>query len=121
MDCVSKVVGNSLHCLQLDQNLWRVFLRDGANREKLLTEGICIQNVSLSFFDTNLYTSGNHSTTAKTLKIRLCGLPLSVNDSAVSELLDKLEVKPKSKVMYEKIRHPITNKMTSVLNGNRFL
>lgn len=66
MDCVSKVVGNSLHSLQLDQNLWRVFLRDGANREKLLTEGICIQNVSLTFFDTYIYTSGNHSTTEKT-------------------------------------------------------
>lgn len=121
MDCVSKVVGNSLHCLQLDRNLWRVYLRDGESREKLLTEAICIQNVSISFFDTIPYTSGNHSPTEKTLNIRICGLPLSVDDSAVSELLEKLEVKPKSKVIHEKIRHPITNKMTSVLNGNRFL
>ena len=52
----------------------------------------------------------------KPLKIRLCGLPLSVDDSAVNELLEKLEVKPKSKVLYVKIHHPVTLKMTSVLN-----
>lgn len=121
MDCVAKVVGNSLHCLQLDRNLWRVYLRDVASREKLLTEGIHIQNVSISFFDTNPYSSGIHNASEKSLKIRLCGLPLSVDDSAVLELLEKLEVKPTSKILYEKIRHPITNKMTSVLNGNRFL
>lgn len=45
----------------------------------------------------------------------------SVDDSGVLELLKKLEVKPTSKILSEKIRHPITNKMTSGLNGNRFL
>ena len=37
-------------------------------------------------------------------------------DSAVIELLDELEVKPTSKILYEKIRHPETNRMTSVLS-----
>lgn len=101
MDCVAKVVGNSLHCLQLDRNLWRVYLRDVASREKLLTEGIHIHNVSISFFDTNPYSSGNHNTSEKSLKIRLCGLPLSVDDSAILELLEKLEVKPTSKIFRE--------------------
>lgn len=72
-------------------------------------------------FDTNPYSSGNHNTSEKFRKIRLCCLPLSVDDSAILELLEKLEVKPTSKILYEKIRHPITKKMTSVLNGNRFL
>ena len=99
MDCVSQVVGNSLHCLQLDRNLWRVYLSDSASRQKLLTEGIQIQNVSVAFFDTNPYSSGNHSTSEKTLKIRLCGLPLSVDDSAVNELLEKLEVTQKQSAL----------------------
>ena len=71
MDCVSQVVGNSLHCLQLDRNLWRVYLSDSASRQKLLTEGIHIQNVSVAFIDTNPFSSGNYSTSEKTLKNRL--------------------------------------------------
>ena len=109
MDCISQVVGNSLHCLQLDRNLWRVYLSDIASRQKLLTEGIHIQFFSVAFFDTNPYSSDNHSTSEKkTLKIRLCGLPLSVDNSAVNELLEKLEVKTKSRVLYGKTRHPLT-------------
>jgi hypothetical protein len=77
--------------------------------------------MSLSFFDTNPYSTGIHNVTEKSLKTRLCGLPLSVDDSAVQELLEKLKVKLKSKIIYEKIRHPVTNRMTSVLNGNRFM
>lgn len=121
MERVIDVIGNSLHCLQLDRNLWRVYVKDQGSREKLLTEGIALQNISLTFFDTNPYSSGNHDPTVNTLKFRLCGLPLSVDESAVVELLDKLGAKLKSKILYEKIRHPVTNKMTSVLNGNRFM
>lgn len=116
-----EVIGNSLHCLQLDRNLWRIYVKTPNSRGKLLTEGISIQSISLSFFDTNPYSSGNHDPTVNTLKIRLCGLPLSIDESAVIELLDKLGVKLRSKILYEKIRHPVTNKMTSILNGNRFV
>ena len=44
LDCVSQVVRNSLHCLQLDRNLWRDYLSDIASRQKLLTAGIHFQN-----------------------------------------------------------------------------
>ena len=100
--------GNSLHCLQLDPNLWQVYLSDSATRQKLLTEGIHIQNVSVAFFNTNSFSSGSHSTSDKKnpLKIRLFGLSLSVDDSAGDELLEKMDVKPKSKVLYEKIIIP---------------
>ena len=121
MESVTKIIGNSLHCLQQDRNLWRFYLKDRSSREKLLSNGLELNNVSISFFDTNPYSSGNHNPNETTLKIRICGLPLSVDDSAVSELLDKLGCVAKSKILYEKIRHPVSNKMTSVLNGNRFL
>ena len=121
MERVTEVIGNALHCLQLDRNLWRIYVKSQDSRDKLLVEGISIQNISVTLFDTNPYSSGNHDPTVKTLKIRLCGVPLSVDETAVVELMDKLGVKPKSKILYEKIRHPVTHKMTSVLNGNRFM
>uniref|UniRef100_K1QR25 Interferon-induced helicase C domain-containing protein 1 n=1 Tax=Magallana gigas TaxID=29159 RepID=K1QR25_MAGGI len=120
MESMTKIIGNSLHCLQQDHNLWRFYHKDRSSREKLLSiHGLELNNVSISFFDTNPYSSGNLNPNETTLKIRICGLPLSVNDSAVSELLDKLGCVAKSKILYEKIRHPVSNNMTSVLNGNR--
>lgn len=78
MERVIDGIGNSLHCLQLDRNLWCVYVKYQDSSEKLLTEGIAIQNISLTFFDTNPYSSGNHDHTVNTLKVCLCGLPLSV-------------------------------------------
>ena len=121
MDPVMSVIGDNLHCIQLDRNLWRIYVKTKESRQKLLTQGIDINNMSVSFYDTNPYSSGATSVDQKTLKIRICGLPLSVDESAVHELLNKLNVKLVSKVMYEKIRHPETNRMTSVLNGTRFM
>ena len=120
MTNVTKQIGDELHCLQLDRNLWRLYLKSKEARTKLLTEGLNLSSVTVSLYDTNPYSAGITHPTQKTLKVRICGLPLSVDDSAVIELLDELEVKPTSKILYEKIRHPETNRMTSVLNGTRF-
>ncbi|KAK3107169.1 hypothetical protein FSP39_008435 [Pinctada imbricata] len=121
MDYLSRCIGDSLHCLQLDRNLWRIYVKDRDSRNKLLNEGLDIQNIAVSFYDTNPYSSGATDANQRPLKLRISGLPLSVDDSAIHELLIKLEVKLTSKILYEKIRHPVTNKMTSVLNGNRFM
>lgn len=121
IDPIMRVIGDDLHCLQLDRNLWRIYLKTLESRNKLLTQGIEINDISASFYDTNPYSSGATSVSQQTLKIRICGLPLSVDESAVHEMLNKLKVKLTSKILYEKIRHPVTNKMTSILNGTRFM
>ena len=118
---IKKIIGDDLLCVQLDRNLWRVYLTNAESRYKLLIQGIEINNTTYQFYDTNPYTSGAKSVNQKTLKLRICGLPLSVADSAVCEMLDKLNVKLTSKIMYEKIRDPETKRMTSILNGTRFL
>lgn len=121
MESVTTEEGNSLHCLQQDRNLWRFYLKGKESRDKLLSDGCEINNISLSFFETNPYSSGNHNPNEKTLKIRICGLPLSVSDISVLELLENLKLDLKSKILYEKIRHPVTKRMTTVLNGNCFV
>ena len=84
--------------MQLDRNLWRIYVKSQDIRDKLHVEGISIQNIYVTLLDTNPYYSENHDPTVKTLKIRLFGLPLSVDESAVVELMDKLGVKRKSKI-----------------------
>ena len=48
-------------------------------------------------------------------------IALSVDDSAVSDMLRDFNVNMKSAIKYENIRDPITHHMTNVLNCNRFL
>lgn len=76
------------------------------SRSELLLHGFELRNISVQVYISNL---------------TICGLPLSVDDSAVIESLEKLNVSLKSEIKYEKIRHTVTHRMTSVLNGNRFL
>lgn len=99
---IKRVIGDDLLCVQLERNLWRVYLKNTENRNKLLVQGIEISNISYQFYDTNPYTSGAKTADQKTLKIRVCGLPLSVADTVVLEMLEKLGVKLVSKILYEK-------------------
>lgn len=73
---IKRVIGDDLLCVQLNRNLWRVYLKNTENRNKLLVQGIEISNISYQFYDTNPYTSGAKTADQKTLKIRVCGLPL---------------------------------------------
>ena len=109
IDPIKRVIGDDLLCVQLDRNLWRIYLKNTESRLTLLTRGIDINNVSFPFYDTNPYTSGATSASQKTLKIRICGLPLSVADSSVYELLDKLKVKLQAKYCMKRSATQIQN------------
>ena len=121
IDPVKKIICDDLLCVQLDRNLWRVYLTTAESRYKLLIQGIEINNTTYQFYDKNPYTSGAKFVNQKTLKLRICGVPLSVADSAVCEMLDKLNVKLTSKILYQKMRKPETKRKARILNGTRFL
>lgn len=91
IEAIKRVIDNDFVCVQLDRNLWRVYLKK-TEKNKLLVQGIEISNISYQFYDTNPYTSGAKTADQKTLKIRVCGLPLSVANTAVLEMLEKLGV-----------------------------
>lgn len=60
MERVTEVIRNSLHCLQLDRNMWHIYVKSQKIRDQLLVEGIFIRNISVTRLDTNPYSSGNH-------------------------------------------------------------
>lgn len=91
------------------------------SRSLLVVEGFVFRNISVQVYDSNPYSIGDTGPGIKVIKVTICGLPLSVDDSAVFEMLDKFEINRKSEMKYENIRHPITHRMTNVLNGYRFL
>lgn len=120
-EAIHEKVGDTIHCIQLERDLWRVYLKCMGSRAALLQEGFEIRNITAQVYDSNPYSTGAKNPKDNVLKITISGLPLSVDDSAVLEMLHGLEVEMKSELKYENIRHPVTHKMTSVLNGNRFL
>ena len=90
---IKKIIGDDLLCVQLDRNLWCVYLTNADSRYKLLIQGIEINNTTYEFYDTKSYAPGAKSVNQKILKLRICRLLLSVADSAVCKMLDKLNVK----------------------------
>ena len=120
-EAIHEKVGDKIHCIQLERDLWRVYLTCKESRSKLLIEGFEVRNISAQIYDSNPYSTGVKHPKDPVLKVTINGLPLSVDDSAVYEMLNKFDITIKSDLKYENIRHPITKRMTSVLNGNRFL
>lgn len=110
VQCVTKVVGDTVKCIQLDRDLWKIYLTTKEGRDKLLLQGIDVEDQHISVYDSNPYSTGLEAPDDKSLKITICGVPLSVDDSAVFEMLSKLKVSPITEMYYEKIRNPETKK-----------
>lgn len=106
--CVS---ADAIKCIQLDRNLWRIYFTDKQSRDSILCEGFDFKNHHISVYDSNPYSAGLEHPSGESLKVTICGVPLSVDDSAILEMLSKLGAHPKSELKYEKIRNPANNKM----------
>lgn len=120
-EAIREKIGDKIYCIQLERDLQRVYLTCMESRSKLQVEGFEVRNITVQVYDSNPYSTGAKNPNDQVLKVTINGLPLSVDDSAVFEMLNNFGVTIKSDLKYENIRHPVTHRMTSVLNGNRFL
>ena len=91
------------------------------SRKKLLTEGFDLNNINIRTFEINPYSAGTTKPEESVLKITVQGIPLSVDDGEILKMIKAYGCEPTSDIKLEKIRHPVTRKMTSILNGNRFI
>lgn len=117
---VSNII-NDVKCVQKDRDLWRIYVDSTESRSQLLAQGIDLRNTNIRVYHTNPYSAGISSPSENVLKITVKGVPLSVDDNEVIKMLNDFNVSFTSELKYEKIRHPITRKMTGILNGNRFI
>ena len=108
-------------CVQRDRDLWRIYIKSADSRNKLVNEGFTLGSRTVQVFDTNPYAAGTESPDEKVIRVLVKGIPLSVEDSCVKNMLEKFGVKLTSDIKYEKIRHPTTHRMTDIMNGNRFV
>ena len=84
-------------------------------------QGFEFRHISVQVYNSNPYSTGAKQPNDEVLKMTICGLPLSVDNNAVIEMLEKYKVGLESEIKYERIRNPVTHRMTKVLNGNRFV
>ena len=110
-----------IKCIQRDRGLWRIYVNTPESRTKLLAEGFDFRNTSVTAFETNPFSAGTSSLSEEILKITIKGVLLSVDDGEILKMLENFEVSLTSPIRYENIRNPTTRKMTSIVNGNRFV
>ena len=111
---------NDIKCIQLDRDLWRIYLNSRESRQVLVAEGFELQQKTINVFDTNPFSAGTEKPDEEVLRVTIRGVPLSVDDECVIRMLNKFGAKLTSEIKYEKIRNPSTKKMADILNGNRF-
>jgi hypothetical protein len=119
-EAASSTVSDIL-CVQRDRNLWNIYIKTRECRSTLLAEEFSLGGKTVQIFDTNPFSAGTESPEEKVVQVLIKGIPLSVEDSCVKTMLEKLGVKSISEIKYEKTRHPKTHRMTEILHGNRFV
>ena len=120
LEAVSKEISDS-KCIQKDRDLWIIYVGSEDSRRKLLVHGFDLRNLHVKAFETNPYSAGTRSPTESVLKVTVKGVPLAVDDGEIIKMLKQFNITMTSDLKFEKIRHPVTRKMTGILNGNRFL
>ena len=120
LEAVSKCIDDT-KCIQRDRDLWRIYVGSQASRLRLLTQGFDFRNSTVVAFDTNPFSAGINNPSEEVIKITVKGIPLSVDDTEIVKMLEKFDVSFTSPLKYQNIRHPVTRKITGILNGNRFI
>jgi ribA/ribD-fused uncharacterized protein len=112
---------NDVYCVQRDRDLWRIYVKSPESRTQLVNAGFELGNRTIQVFDTNPYSAGTENPNEKVIRVLIKGLPISVDDDCVKKMLEKQGAKLTSDVKLEKIRHPVSHRMTDFHNGNRFV
>lgn len=119
--CVVGAIVSDIKCIQRDRDLWKICGESRESRNLLISEGFELQIKTVAVFDNNPFSAGTEKPSEDVVKITVRGIPLSVDDTCIKNMLEKLGAIRTSDIKYEKIRNPNTFKMTEILNVNRFV
>ncbi|MEW8547307.1 MAG: hypothetical protein AB2693_27685 [Candidatus Thiodiazotropha sp.] len=95
--------------------LWRLYTASNEDRVKLLSNGISLRNKTVVLKGTNPYKHDND----ENLKLRVCDLPLSADDSIITQALLMKNYEIVGDVTKEKLR--VDGKLTNCNTGDRFV
>lgn len=118
---ICKVVNrDDLEGIQRVRGLWRIYLNTAESRLKLLVMGFSIRGISVPIYDQNPFRpiDENNDPLQKTIKVTVSNLPLSLANTEIEIMLERLGCKMESTVKYEYMRDD-EGKLTNIKNGNR--
>lgn len=95
--------------------LWRLYTASNEDRVKLLSNGISLRNKTVVLKGSNPYKNDN----GENLKLRVCDLPLSADDSIITQTLIMKNYEIVGDVTKEKLR--VDGKLTNCNTGDRFV
>ena len=112
---------DSVEGAQVIKGLWRIFVKTDEARTQLLMAGISMRGHAVTLSDTNPYrqvdTEGRDVVTTRLL---ISDLPMYMPDYEVEQMLDKLGVDQRSKVMYDRARDQ-QSRLSRFKTGKRFV
>lgn len=91
---------NDIKCIQLDRDLWRIYLTSRESRQILVSEGFELQQKTINVFENNPFSAGTEKPDEEVLRVTIRGVPLSVDDQCVTDMLSsmrKYEIHPLQK------------------------
>ena len=56
-ESIHKKVGDEVLCIQLERDLWRVYLKSKESRSVLIVEGFEIRNITAQVYESNPYST----------------------------------------------------------------
>jgi hypothetical protein len=94
---------SDISCVQRDRDLWRIYVGSKESRSLLVSNGFTLNNLSVSVFDTNPFSAGTEKLNEEVVRVTVRGVPLSVEDSCVINMLQKLGAELTSDIKYKKM------------------
>ena len=92
---------NDIKCIQLDRDLWRIYVGSQTSRSTLITEGFELRERNIQVYADNPFSTGIGNPNENVLKVTIKSVPLSVEDSAVKNMLEQFNVTLRSDIKYE--------------------
>lgn len=78
-----KKVGDEVLCIQLERDLWRICLKSKKSISLFIVDGFEIRTITAQVYKSSPLSIGATGLRDDVLKVNICGLPLSVDDSRV--------------------------------------
>ena len=109
----------TIHGAQKINMVWCVYPKSIEARNKLLIQGISIQNISVSFLDSNPLDPGSSGPT--TVKLFINNIPMSVSNREIQRELEKVEGVILRTRLFDECYRDEDGRLTPFKSGRRFV
>ena len=113
---LKSVPSSQITGIQKIGGLWRLYITQQEARISLITRGLNVRDACIAVFDTNPFVPGGNE---NLLRLTVKDIPLSVDNSVITDELEQQKYKVSGKVLLPKLR--VDGQLTNCLTGDRII